>query len=197
MKKNRAKKLVRVLKRKWFKPALYTVLTSFMIYMCISSVIIQKRSIDRNVPRFLITRLSSTFEEPEFMHLLLTIQEISALPKASAELKEFANKPYPARCPKLLEHHLNRMNWAPLAFQTRVKKLFELHDIYDRITRLDETIAFLSGEVEERRLPTQILEQLDLLRREKDSIIGTEISEEEYNFVKEYAGLIQSLRNIE
>lgn len=36
--------------------------------------------------------------------------------------------------------------------------------------------------------------QVDVLQRERDNIIGTQITEEEYNFVNEYRGLILRLK---
>ena len=74
------------------------------------------------------------------------------------------------------------------------KKLFEMYDVYDRVARLDETIAFLSTEIDERRLPFEMKTQVDVLQRERDNIIGTQITEEEYNFVNEYRGLILRLK---
>lgn len=44
--------------------------------------------------------------------------------------------------PEILEQQLKRMNWEPQAFLVRVKKLFDMYDVYDRVARLDETIAF-------------------------------------------------------
>lgn len=86
------------------------------------------------------------------------------------------------------------MNWEPQAFLVRVKKLFDMYDVYDRVARLDETIAFLSTEIDERRLPFEMKTQVDVLQRERDNIIGTQITEEEYNFVNEYRGLILRLK---
>ena len=96
--------------------------------------------------------------------------------------------------PEILEQQLKRMNWEPQAFLVRVKKLFDMYDVYDRVARLDETIAFLSTEIDERRLPFEMKTQVDVLQRERDNIIGTQITEEEYNFVNEYRGLILRLK---
>lgn len=96
------------------------------------------------------------------MHLLLTVQEIMKMPTASAELEEFANGAFPSPCPRFLEQQLKRMNWEPQAFLVRVKKLFDMYDVYDRVARLDETIAFLSTEIDERRLPFEMKTQVDV-----------------------------------
>lgn len=193
-KMSRRKKLVRVAKRKLLKPVLYAAGMSFVLYLAISNVVLQKKVFEDQVPRFLITRISRTFDETEFMHLLLTVQEIMKMPTASAELEEFANGAFPSPCPRFLEQQLKRMNWEPQAFLVRVKKLFDMYDVYDRVARLDETIAFLSTEIDERRLPFEMKTQVDVLQRERDNIIGTQITEEEYNFVNEYRGLILRLK---
>ena len=75
-KMSRRKKLVRVAKRKLLKPVLYAAGMSFVLYLAISNVVLQKKVFEDQVPRFLITRISRTFDETEFMHLLLTVQEI-------------------------------------------------------------------------------------------------------------------------
>ena len=123
-KMSRRKKLVRVAKRKLLKPVLYAAGMSFVLYLAISNVVLQKKVFEDQVPRFLITRISRTFDETEFMHLLLTVQEIMKMPTASAELEEFANGAFPSPCPRFLEQQLKRMNWEPQAFLVRVKKLF-------------------------------------------------------------------------
>lgn len=191
---NRRRKLIRVLKRKWAKPALYSIGMSLIIYMVISNLVWQKKTLEYQAPRFVISRISTVFDETEFMHLLLTVQEISDLPKASSELVDFVNKPFPSPCPKFLEHHLQRMNWAPTAFHIRVKKLFDLYDVYDHVKRLDDTISFLATEVEEQRLPDSTYKEIDMLKAERGRIFEEEISQEEYEFVKEYSGLILKLR---
>lgn len=120
-KMSRRKKLVRVAKRKLLKPVLYAAGMSFVLYLAISNVVLQKKVFEDQVPRFLITRISRTFDETEFMHLLLTVQEIMKMPTASAELEEFANGAFPSPCPRFLEQQLKRMNWEPQAFLVRVK----------------------------------------------------------------------------
>mgnify|MGYP000015337736 CR=1 FL=1 len=108
-KMSRRKKLVRVAKRKLLKPVLYAAGMSFVLYLAISNVVLQKKVFEDQVPRFLITRISRTFDETEFMHLLLTVQEIMKMPTASAELEEFANGAFPSPCPRFLEQQLKRM----------------------------------------------------------------------------------------
>lgn len=186
---SRWKKFRRVFKRKLLKPLLYAAGASLALYLIISNIIIQKRITDTETPRFLISRISNEFDETEFMHMLLTIQEIRDLPEEGRELREFVNGPFPAGCPKLLEHRLNLMNWAPQAFLIRVKKLFAMNEIYERITRLDDTIAFLSKELDENRLPVELWAQIEVLRNERNNIIGTQLSQQEYEFIKKYNGI--------
>ena len=192
---NRRHKLIRVLKRKWKKPALYTIAMSLIIYMAVSNLVWQKKNIERQAPRFVITRISSAFDETEFMHLLLTVQEINMIPKASSEMIEFVNKPFPAPCPKFLENQLKRMNWAPTAFHIRVKKMFDMYEIYDHVKRLDDTITFLTTEINEKHLPDSALDEVNMLKAERERIFNEEMSQDEYDFVKEYGGLILSLKN--
>lgn len=191
---SRWKKFRRVFKRKLLKPLLYAFAASLVLYLIISNVIIQKRMAETQPPRFLISRISNEFDETEFMHMLLTIQEIRDLPEEGRELREFVNGPFPAGCPKLLERRLNQMNWAPQAFLIRVKKLFAMSEIYDRISRLDDTIAFLSHELDENRLPTELWTQMEILRSERNNIIGTQLSQQEYEFIKKYNGIVIRLQ---
>ena len=193
-KPSRRKKLIRVLKRKWYKPALYTIGMSLLIYVIISNTVIQKNKPDSNPPHFLITRISNTFEQTEFMHLLLTIQELRVLPQTATQLIEFANSPYPTKCPKMLELELNRMNWAPYAFQSRIQKLFSLLKTYERISRLNETIEFFKNEQIEGRLSHELLNYMHILEQERNNIMNNEITAEEYEFISEYAGLVQLIK---
>ncbi len=192
----RRKKFFRVVKRKLLKPILYAVALSFFLYLVVGNVVMQRKVIQEQSPRFLITRISKTFDETEFMHLLLTAQELLKMPKASSQLIDFVNGPFPGKCPPYLKQQLNRMNWDPSAFLVRTQKLFEMYDVYDRIVRLDETIAFLSAEVDEGRLPYSIHGQVDILKSERDAIIGKDISQEEFDFVAEYNGLILRLKQL-
>ncbi|MBO5039319.1 MAG: hypothetical protein J6B00_03105 [Alphaproteobacteria bacterium] len=192
--RKRLKKLIRVLKRKWAMPAFYTLCASYIIYVLVSSTVTTREKVEQIPPRFIITRLSDTFEETEFMHLLLTIQEISTSQEAAQELKTFVNKPFPSPSPKLLEHRLNLMNWEPKAFHIRVQKMFAMLKIYERITQLDETISFLSTETSQNRLPQVLSAEIELLKQERDNILKNELSAKEYEFIKEYGGIVQRLR---
>ena len=192
---NRASKIFRVLKRRWFKPAVYTLAASFVLYITISNMVIQKKAIDNEVPRFLISRISEDFEETEYTHLLLTIQELDTIPHINRMLKEFANAHFPAPCPDLLKYQLNRMNWEPQAFLIRVKKFFKMYDAYDKIARLDETINFLEAELEQNLLPKSMESQINVLKKERDSLVESGLSSHEYKFMKQYAGIIQNLKN--
>ncbi len=193
---SRRKKFLRVAKRKLLKPVIYAVGLSIFLYLVVGNVVLQRKVIQAQTPRFLITRISDTFDETEFMHLLLTAQEILKMPKASTQLVDFANGPFPEACPNYLKQQLNRMNWEPQAFLVRVKKLFGMYEVYDRIARLDDTISFLQTEVDEGRLPYAINVQIDMLKKERAAIIGKDISQEEYNFVAEYNGLILRLKKL-
>lgn len=190
----RQRKLFRVLKRKWKKPALYTIALSLLIYMGVSNLLLQQKMRAYHTPRFVITRISNDFDEMEFMHLLLTVQEIQQQPKVFKQLVAFVNRPFPSPCPRALENQLNRMNWASTAFHIRVKKMFDMYDVYDHINRLNDTIAFLSQEIEEERLPISALDQVSLLKAERDRIFQEDMSPEEYDFVAEYGGLILALK---
>lgn len=193
----RSKKLVRVLRRKWFKPALYTLAFSCVLYIAISNIVIQKKIVEKSTPKFLISRLSENFDETEFTHLLLTIQELRVVPHINEELQEFANKKYPAECSLLLEHYLNNMNWKPSAFLIRVNKLFKMHDAYDRIQRMDKTIEYLDTEIRQNRLPRELYSQVEVLTAERDNLKEKELPGNEYQFMEQYSGLIQQLQIIE
>lgn len=190
------KKFRRVVRRKLLKPMLYAVAVSLVIYAGISNIVTETRRIEQTIPQFKISSISDRFDETEYMHLLLTIQEINRLPLESAELYEFANGAFPAGCPKLLGTRLGQMNWEPQAFLIRIKKLFTLYDVYERIQRLDETISFLSTEIEEKRLPYELTPQIDILRLERDKIISSELTPAEFDFIKEYFGLVQRLKKL-
>ncbi len=190
---SRSKKLYRVLRKKWFKPALYTLALSFLLYYGISNLVMEKRAAEKTLPRFVITRVSDTFDETEFTHLLLTVQEMNKTPEILSQLKDYINQDNPDNYTLYLEKMLNSMNWAPQAFYSRVHKMFDMYEVYDRINRMEETISFLNTEVEERRLPSEILEQVRVLQQEEENI-KTELSEKEWTFIKNYAGVILHLR---
>lgn len=190
---SRSKKLYRVLRKKWFKPALYTLALSFLLYYGISNLVMEKHAAEKTLPRFVITRVSDTFDETEFTHLLLTVQEMQKSPEILSQLKDYINQDNPDNYTLYLEKMLNSMNWAPQAFYSRVHKMFDMYEVYDRINRMEETISFLNTEVEERRLPSEILEQVRVLQQEEENI-KTELSEKEWTFIKNYAGVILHLK---
>ena len=192
---SRKKKIIRVVKRKLLKPVLYAIGMSLIIYMAVGNMVLRKRTFD-DVPHFVITRVSDTFDQTEFMHLLLTIQEVNLIPKAHDELFEFVNSKYNGTCPSFLEKQLYRMNWTPEAFYVRVQKLFALYDVYDRIMRYESTITFLEAELKAERLPVAVSSQIELLKQEADAIIGRDISMAEYQFIKEYGGMVLRLKKI-
>jgi hypothetical protein len=192
MKRN--KKFWRVFKRKLLKPIFYALLGSVLIYLAISTSIREKRYVNDSVPHFLITSTSNQFNELEFTHMLLTIQELRSLPLISDELVDFCNQPFPSGCPKLLEERLKAMNWAPQAFLVRIKKLFEMYVAYDKIKRIDATMEFLISEVDNESLPRSILMQVDLLKKQKENIINTELSNGGYEFIQQYGGIVPYLQ---
>jgi hypothetical protein len=192
MKKN--KKLFKVLKRKWTRPAIFTVITAFVIYLTIANSIFVRKAPSEDLPHFVITRLSDEFDKIEFMHLLLCVQELRKRPALEQELITFVNTPFPAYCPEILKEQLNLMNWAPDAFHTRVHKMFKMLDSYDHITRLEETITFLSQKIKDGVLSSSMSKDVEMLQKEKDSLIKKSFTAEELEFMQNYAGLIQTIR---
>ena len=190
---SRGKKVYRVLRRRWFRPALYTLILSFLLYTGISGLVEEKHKAEKTMPRFVITRISDTFDETEFTHLLLTIQELNKSPDLLAQLKDYINQGNPDNYTLYLEKMLNTMNWSPPAFYSRAHKMFDMYDVYDRYNRLDETISFLNTEVEEQRLPSDVLDQVRILREEQENVTK-ELSPQEWTFIKNYAGVILHLR---
>lgn len=190
---SRPKKLYRVLLRRWLKPTIYAVIVSFLLYTGIAGLVEEKHRVDKALPRFIITRVSDSFDETEFTHLLLTVQEMRKTPEILTQLKDYINQSDPNNYTLYLEKMLNTMNWAPQAFYSRAHKMFDMYDVYDRINRMDETIAFLNGEVEERRLPSEILEQIRMLNQEEETV-SQELTPQEMAFVKNYAGAILQLK---
>lgn len=193
---SRPKKIYRVLLRRWLKPTIYAVIVSFMLYTGIAGLVEEKHRVDKALPRFIISRVSDTFDETEFTHLLLTVQEIRKTPDLMAQLKDYVNQGDPNNYTMYLEKILNSMNWAPQAFYSRAHKMFDMYDVYDRVNRMEETISFLNGEVEERRLPSEILEQVRMLHQEEDNVTK-ELTPKEMEFVKNYAGVILQLKKEE
>lgn len=193
---SKKKKFIKVFKKKFQKPLLYAVFASLLLYVAISSVVIIQKNLTDTKPHFVITRISDNFDKNEYMHLLLTIQELNKDTNTKNMLKGYANMPFPSPCPKFLEEKLYHMNWSSQAFLVRIKKMFKMYNSYDRITRIDEAIILLKEEINAQRLSPDVYEHIKVLQAERQNILQTEISKKEYDFVREYGGIIQSLQNI-
>ena len=193
---SKKKKFVRVFKKKFQKPLIYAVFISLLLYVIISSIAIIHKNITNTQPHFVITRISDDFEKNEYMHLLLTIQELNKDNTTKNMLKGYVNMPFPSPCPKFLEEKLYHMNWTPQAFLIRIKKMFNMYNTYDRISRIDEAIILLKEEINAQRLSPEAYEHIKILQAERQKILQTEISAEEYKFISEYFGIIQSLQKI-
>lgn len=193
---SKKKKFARVFKKKFQKPLIHACFISLLLYVTISSIVIIRNNINDTKPHFVITRISDNFDRYEYMHLLLTIQEINKDNTAKNMLKGYANMPFPSPCPQSLEEKLYQMNWTPQAFLVRIKKMFNMYDIYDRIVRIDDAIILLKEEINAQRLSHEAYEHIKILQAERQKILNTDISDEEYKFIKEYSGIIQSLQKI-
>ena len=128
------------------------------------------------------------------MHLLLTVQEINKDTLLKKQLVEFVNMGFPNPCPRELDQELNKMNWYSQAFLIRVKKMFKLYDVYDRVVRLQETVEFLEIQAKNNRFNEDIILQVKMLEDEKNRILANDISKDEYSFIQEYAVVINSIR---
>jgi len=186
-------KFRRVFKKKLFMPIMKAIGLSFVLYFIIGNSIF-KHDINDSKPHFIISTISTKFDNIEYTHLLLSIQAICKNEKDKNELIQFVNSSYPNACSKNLKKQLFDMNWEPLAFQSRVKKLFEFIDTYDRLNNLENTISFLKKEIYNEQLPREMLSQVNVLEIERDKIYKEDISEIEYNFIKEHYGFIERLR---
>ena len=196
IKLNKVKKFYKSIDRKWLKPLAYTILISMMIYLIIGNLIIRKYNFSSSKPHFVISTISDKFEYTEYMHMLLTIQEINST-VLKEDLKNFVNSPFPAECPKYLKKQLYNMNWDANAFQIRAQNLIKIYNIYDHIVRLEETIEMLNQE-SKSSIQVQILfEQIRSLTTEKNRIIKNQLTPNEYEFIKEYSGIVPSLQLIE
>lgn len=195
---SRYKKFWRVFKRKLLKPLLMALIGGVMIYVLISNIILHQKIEQLREPRFVISRITNEFEETEFTYLLLVVQELQDENKELFnELVTFVNKPYPTICPLTLEKKLLNANWNPFAFHIRVKKMFELFEIYERTARLQETISFLNEEITKSNLPAEMVSQINMLRKERENILSNQLSEKERQFIETYSGVIQNLLNQE
>ena len=186
-------KFRRVFKKKFSKPIMKAIGISFILYIIIGNSIF-KHDINDSKPHFVISTISKKFEIIEYTHLLLSIQEICKDPVYKKELIEYVNGPYPNTCSDNLNKQLYEMNWAQLAFLSRIKILFELSDKYERLNELEETALFLENEVAVQRLPKEVVNYVKLLRNEKQDIINKYMNNGELDFIKEYYGFIGKLR---
>ena len=187
---------IKLFKRKFVRPLLYSIITSIILYLLISNIVIRKELKDFDKPHFTISSISTKFTKVEYMHMLLTIQEILEDTPFKDDLIRFVNASFPNPCSPLLTRELYLMNWEPQAFLIRVKKMFEMLEIYDHINRIDESIAFLENDAKYSDYAMVIRAQIEILLKEKEEILSSEISEAEYNFIKEYAGIAVKLKKI-
>ena len=191
---DRKKKFLKVAKRKLLKPVGIAVGVSIFIYLIAGVVVLRKNLSDMDKPHFVITPISYEFNNLEFMHLLLTVQELKKDEKSYNELVDFANSDFPSPCPMKLEKKLYDMNWDSLAFLSRVKKMFEMIRIYDRVLRIEESIDLLNIEIEEQRSNWLTFKQLELLKDERNKVIQENFTNEEYNFISVYYGTILEMK---
>ena len=191
--KEKVRKIYRSFKRKWLKPLAYSSLMSLMLYIIIGDIVAYRYTFSTTSPHFVISRIDEKFDQTEYMHMLLTIQEINKT-ILREDLKKFAAEPFPAKCPKYLKQQLYKMNWDAPAFQIRLKKLFKMYEIYDQVSRLEATIDMLYNESLNSNLATILHQQIISLTKEKDRIIEGTLTEEEYEFIKEYGGVVPTLQ---
>ena len=189
---SRQKKFWKVFNRKYRKPLLCAAGCSFLLYLAISNVLYYNKLKNYDKPHFLISSISSEFNNIEFMHLLLTVQEINKDVLLKRQLHDFVNMGFPNPCPRELKDELYNMNWEAQAFLIRVKKMFELHKIYERTLRLTDTIEFLKLEEANNRDRDYLSQQIKAFIDEKDKIIN-QLSKEEYNFIEEHNGIVEKM----
>ena len=128
------------------------------------------------------------------MHLLLTIQELNKDILLRKELISFVNEGFPNPCPRELNDELYKMNWYSQAFLVRVKKMFKMYDIYDRSLRIEDTIQFLRDQGDLNSKDPHIQQQVLMFIDEKNRVITEGLSKKEYDFVKEYSGIILDIK---
>jgi hypothetical protein len=194
--KDKAKKIIRIIRRKWLKPFTYATLMSMMMYIIIGDVIVRKYSFSSSTPHFVISRIDDTFEQTEYMHMLLTIQEINKT-ILREDLKRFVSAPAKAKCPKYLKLMLYKMNWDPKAFQIRAKRLIKMYEIYDQVARLEETIKMLDEESKTSTMSSTLFQQVLSLQQERNRIVDSSLTPKEYEFIKEYGGVVPTLQIID
>ncbi len=190
---SKKKKFLKVAKKKLLKPISIAIGVSLFIYLVAGLIVLRKDLSDLDKPHFVITPISFEFNNLEFMHLLLTIQEIQKDKKSYKELVKFANSDFPSPCPIKLEKKLYDMNWDSLAFLSRIKKMFDLAKIYEHIERIDGDILLLKTEIEEKRATVFTFNQLEMLKTQREEIVSQNLTNEEYNFISTYYGTIYEL----
>jgi hypothetical protein len=110
-------------------------------------------------------------------------------------LIDFVNSGFPNPCPKILKAELYKMNWEPQAFLIRVKKMFDMYRVYERVERIEETIEFLNGQLRQATDETAIISlQIENLNKEKVQVLSDLITAEEFDFIKEYNGLVVRIK---
>ena len=89
------------------------------------------------------------------------------------------------------------MNWDHTAFQIRAKRLIDMYEIYDQVARLEETIKMLDEESKTSTISSTLFQQVLSLQQERDRIVDSSLTKEEYEFIKEYGGVVPSLQIID
>ncbi|MBE6462341.1 MAG: hypothetical protein E7005_01100 [Alphaproteobacteria bacterium] len=190
---NRRKKVLKVFKRKYTKPLFYACLASLFIYLLIGNIVSQKKLSDFDKPHFVISRISKDFDRVEYMHLLLTIQEIRKNKELTEKMIYFVNGPFPAYCPKDLRKELYVMNWDSQAFLIRVKKMFEMHQVFEQISRKNEAIKYISAGMPKKSYSYEMNTQIKMLKTEINELVKSKLPNDEFEFIKEYDSIVASL----
>lgn len=192
---SKRKKVLKVFKRKYTKPLIYACFVSFFIYLLVGNIISQKKLSDFDKPHFVISKISKQYDRVEFMHLLLTIQEIRKNDENLEALIAFANGPFPAYCPKNLRRELYLMNWDSQAFLIRVKKMFEMHKAYEMVSRQNEAISYLTEMTKGKQVTYEHRSQIAILKSEKNALLKSQLPGDEFEFIKEFDSIIVSIMN--
>ena len=190
---SRRKKILKVFKRKYTKPLFYACLVSLFIYLLIGNIVSQKKLSDFDKPHFVISRISKDFDRVEYMHLLLTIQEIRKNKDLTEKMIYFVNGPFPAYCPKDLRKELYVMNWDSQAFLIRVKKMFEMHQVFEQISRKNEAIKYMSAGMSKKSYSYEMNTQIKMLKTEINELVKSKLPNDEFEFIKEYDSIVASL----
>ncbi len=192
-KNNRRKKVLKVFRRKYTKPLFYACLVSLFIYLLVGNIVSQKKLSDFDKPHFVISRITKHYDRVEYMHLLLTVQEIRKDKDLTEKLIAFVNGPFPGYCPKDLSKELYLMNWDSQAFLIRVKKMFEMHTAYELVSRQNEAIKYLKSDIKKDKNYLRLRTQIDMITKERDNIIKSQIPGDEFEFIKEFDAIIVGL----